>query len=210
MVIWSRRRPERPRPSSVTWPYTFYGSRCDLLAYFNNLNNPSWNLPLSARRLTPGSKPDWIPHESPPNHFGYGGGHCSAPSCVLGSDHQPFILKDLNSWLLRDTLGPIINIPVLTGPRPVGATFCMCCIRTCRCVPLGSQLLCEYPRHRPNQVKCSRCSGNRHACVMARVLPLFLWQGLLMPWEWNTQFVKRTQARTCIKRLLKNPIIWSK
>ena len=118
MVIWSRRRPEKPRPRSVTWPNSYHGSRCDLLAYFNNLNNPSWNLPLSARRLTPWSKPDWIPHESPPNHFGYGDGHCSALSCILGSDHQPFILKDLDSWLLRDILGPIISIRFWPAPAP--------------------------------------------------------------------------------------------
>ena len=81
------------------------------------------------------------------------------------SQGRPFILEDPNSWMLRDPLGPTISIPVLTGARPISATFCMRCVRTWRSAPLGGQPLCEFPQRRPNQLKCARCSDNRHACI---------------------------------------------
>lgn len=56
------------------------------------------------------------------------------------SQGRPFILEDPNSWMLRDPLGPTISIPVLPGARPVGAMFCMRCVRTWRSAPGG-------PRH---------------------------------------------------------------
>ena len=86
---------------------------------------------------------------------------------------QPFILEDLNSWMLWDPLGPTISIPVLTGARPIGATFCMRCVCTWWSAPLGGQPLCEFPQHCPNQLKCARCSDNCHACIPV-CIPLFL------------------------------------
>ena len=84
------------------------------------------------------------------------------------SQGRPFILEDPNSWMLRDPLGPTISIPVLTGARPIGATFCMRCVRTWRSTPLGRQPLCEFPHRRSNQTKCARCSDGHHACMNDR------------------------------------------
>ena len=50
--------------------------------------------------------------------------------CSAASQGRPFILEDLNSWMLWDPLGSTISIPVLTGARPISATFCMRCVPT--------------------------------------------------------------------------------
>ena len=89
------------------------------------------------------------------------------------SQGRQFILNDPESWMIRDPLGPVISVAALSGPRPCDATFCFRCVRTWRSTPLGSGLPCEYPRRRPNQIKCAHCSVTRHPCLPVRVFVPF-------------------------------------